>query len=252
MSTDVSQRIEIKASLNWTDAYAERVNARATDLGRPICGAKAKSRGGAPCENAPSPGRDRCRLHGGRTPRGVLSPHYKGRGYSQDLPVHLAERMMEALQDPELTSLGSEIALLDARMGDLLSSLSDKTSRETWISVRKKVKLAHLKVEEERTEDALEFLNDALLALETIRSDQASWEEIYELVELRRKTAKEERAREDQLEATMTARQTAAFFVALRAILEEEIQNPEVRRRIAIRLDKLMNLSPSRNWGTDR
>jgi hypothetical protein len=47
---------------------------------RPFCG--AKNRQGAPCRRPPAVGRTRCRLHGGSTPRGWQSPHWKHGRYS--------------------------------------------------------------------------------------------------------------------------------------------------------------------------
>lgn len=39
------------------------------------CG--AKTRKGTPCQRPPMAGMARCRLHGGATPIGMASPHYK-------------------------------------------------------------------------------------------------------------------------------------------------------------------------------
>ncbi len=39
------------------------------------CG--AKTRKGTPCQRPPMAGMTRCRLHGGATPIGMASPHYK-------------------------------------------------------------------------------------------------------------------------------------------------------------------------------
>lgn len=41
---------------------------------RTICGAKTRS--GPPCRRAPTPGRTRCNLHGGKSPRGKDHPRY--------------------------------------------------------------------------------------------------------------------------------------------------------------------------------
>jgi hypothetical protein len=46
----------------------------------PICG--AKNRQGEPCRRPPAAARTRCRLHGGATPRGWESPHWKHGQYS--------------------------------------------------------------------------------------------------------------------------------------------------------------------------
>lgn len=37
----------------------------------------AKTRNGTPCRRYPAPDRNRCKLHGGASPKGKDSPHYK-------------------------------------------------------------------------------------------------------------------------------------------------------------------------------
>jgi hypothetical protein len=44
------------------------------------CG--AKTRAGTPCERFPVPGRTRCKLHGGASPRGVAHPRFQHGVYS--------------------------------------------------------------------------------------------------------------------------------------------------------------------------
>ena len=85
------------------------------------CGAKTRS--GAPCKNAPVTGANRCRMHGGKTPRGVALPQTRHGRYSKDLPTRLLARYEEAVTDPELLNLSSEIALVDSMTRDVLESL---------------------------------------------------------------------------------------------------------------------------------
>ena len=71
-------------------------------------------------------GRTRCRLHGGATPQGIASPHYRGKGYSQAVPKHLKDIYEARFNDPELLSLHKEIALCDTRIEDLLTQISGR------------------------------------------------------------------------------------------------------------------------------
>ncbi|MGD9893744.1 MAG: HGGxSTG domain-containing protein [Dehalococcoidia bacterium] len=82
------------------------------------CG--AKTRYGQPCARTPVPDRRRSRLHGGLTPRGIASPHFKHDRYSTALPADLAARYQAALTDPRLLELSDEIAVIDARTDELL------------------------------------------------------------------------------------------------------------------------------------
>jgi hypothetical protein len=48
----------------------------------PQCG--AKTRQGGRCRNRPMINRQRCRMHGGASPRGLASPHFKHGRYTRD------------------------------------------------------------------------------------------------------------------------------------------------------------------------
>lgn len=86
------------------------------------CG--AKTRDGDPCKNAPVTGSKRCRMHGGKTPSGVASVHFKHGRYSKNLPTHLADDYEEALLDPNTLDLYDEIALTTAHINYLLAQAS--------------------------------------------------------------------------------------------------------------------------------
>lgn len=79
---------------------------------RRICGAKTRS--GKPCQKSPMEGRNRCRLHGGATPRGAFSPHFKHGKYSRYLPHDVRQMYQRALSDPDMISVRDEIALIRA------------------------------------------------------------------------------------------------------------------------------------------
>ena len=69
------------------------------------CG--AKTRKGTPCKNPCVRGRNRCRMHGGKTPRGWASPHYKHGFYSKDsiariLWDHIEKKHKKAIGDEAL------------------------------------------------------------------------------------------------------------------------------------------------------
>ena len=121
-------------------------------MSRRECG--AKKRDGTPCRAAPVAGRNRCRLHGGATPRGgAIGPAFKHGRYSRDLPTRLAARYREIQADQELRSLRAEIALVATRIVDVLGQ-----------------------IETGRGEAA----------------DQAAWAQIYHLIDRRRRLVESE------------------------------------------------------------
>src|SRR4051812_22336527 len=87
------------------------------------CG--ARTRAGHPCRQ-PGMANARCRMHGGKTPRGLASPNLVHGRYSKDLPTRLLTRFEEALTDRELLSLRQDVALLDAMLTSKLSQIRDE------------------------------------------------------------------------------------------------------------------------------
>jgi hypothetical protein len=138
--------------------------------GRQLCG--AKTRGGGTCRKPPLAGRTRCRLHGGATPVGIGSPHWKhGKRsrYLKHLPQVMEAGQKAALGDPELLSLKDELALLSARIAELLSSLGNEgTTWEDaiWLEIRQciqdRARLAQVEHRREVDMQCLMPVDDAL------------------------------------------------------------------------------------------
>lgn len=100
------------------------------------CG--AKTRGGSPCKNAAMPN-GRCRMHGGRSLRGVSHPRFSHGRYSRDVIAGLTSRYREALTDRKRFDLTEDIALLDTHLAQTLQegeSLQGwKDARDAWKAV---------------------------------------------------------------------------------------------------------------------
>jgi len=76
----------------------------------------AKTRSGTPCKRSPAKGSTRCRLHGGATPKGPDSPHFKHGMYSKYISTSLGEVLAELdhIAPEQLTDPSNEIKLLQA------------------------------------------------------------------------------------------------------------------------------------------
>ncbi len=68
-------------------------------------------------------GRTRCRRHGGKTPQGIASPHYRN-GYRSCLPKPLATKFAAAENDPRLLDLGRDVALTTMWGMELMETLN--------------------------------------------------------------------------------------------------------------------------------
>lgn len=89
------------------------------------CKATSK-RTGERCKNPAVTGYDVCRLHGGKTPRGLDSPNYKTGLYSKWLPAAINDKAQAFLEADPL-ELVSEMALLRALLAEYVGRFEDIT-----------------------------------------------------------------------------------------------------------------------------
>lgn len=112
-----------------------------------LCG--AKTRRGTPCQRA-GMANGKCPKHGGKTPRGVASPHFRHGRYSRSLPTQLASRYEMAAADPKLLEMRSEIALIDTHVASLLALLDSGNDNKIWRGVMEAVEQRRKLVETEQ------------------------------------------------------------------------------------------------------
>src|SRR5690348_17116908 len=97
------------------------------------CG--AKRRNGEPCK-ARAMLNGRCRIHGGKSPAGIPSPHYRDGRYSKVLPQRMRDAYTLAMDDPQLLEQREQIAVLDARLLDLLGRVDTGESGALWQALK--------------------------------------------------------------------------------------------------------------------
>jgi hypothetical protein len=147
------------------------------------CG--ARNRQGEPCQRWALAGRNRCRLHGGKTLVGTASANFRSGRYSRYLPGRLQERYEQAEADPELLSLKSEVALVDARLADLLSRVDTGESGQRWADLRRAYR-AFIRARQAGDGETA-ALAKVESVIESAIQDHTAWAEIGALVEQRRK-----------------------------------------------------------------
>jgi hypothetical protein len=96
----------------------------------------AHKRDGSLCTNVVVRGKTKCRMHGGKSLSGLASPNYRTGRYSKHLPAQLAQRAEEARTNPRLLSLEDDIALLEARLAQLLEQVDTGESGARWQALR--------------------------------------------------------------------------------------------------------------------
>jgi len=199
------------------------------------CQAKAKSTG-EQCRRFAVNGKKVCTVHGGLTPGGIASPHYKHGRHSKYLPNRLGERYAVAISDPEILNLSAEIALVDARITDVLGRVDSGESGRRWRELgkaRREFVAAQRKQDQDKMADAL---NDILMGIREGQADFEAWAEVVDLLERRRRLVESEQKRRVAMHLVVKVEQAVDAMLqiadAVRDAALEHIDDGAVRRRL--------------------
>jgi hypothetical protein len=208
-----------------------------------LCGAKTRS--GSACKNRPMLN-GRCRMHGGKSLGGLASPNFIHGRYSKFLPTHLAERYQEAVRDPELLALREEIALVDARVHDLLKRVDTGEAGRLWKEIRgtyAELRQAISKGDANTMVTALDCMEEII---ENGKGDYYAWGEVYKLIEQRRRLAESERKRLVAMEQMISTERAMVMISNISHLIRENVTDRAALVRITEGLRKLVG-SPGKN-----
>lgn len=202
------------------------------------CGARL--RGTDPpryCGLAPLKGRTRCKLHGGKSKRGVESGTFKTGERSRFVPQRYLADAERAMADPDVMSVRFDFALAEARNAELLRSIDAASSIEAWLQARgaaDRVKAALGKSPAPKVKAALDRLLEVVSGgTSAANAERSAWKELRNNMRVRARLVEVERRRLEAMGATMSAEQALALAARLAAIVNEHVQDPAVRQRIA-------------------
>jgi hypothetical protein len=182
----------------------------------------------------------RCHWHGGLSSK-ADEPQPGGGKWTNALPYDLVARYERTHNDPNRLSVQGEIALIDARIEDLLNRVSTSESQSAWGDLRDAYeKMMHGReyglYEQENTYRAHinNIINGALNASTSWINIQALIEQRRRLVECEQRTAILTLARQRQQAA-------AAIIDAYTAAIQRYVSDPETCAAIHAEADKLLN-----------
>ena len=211
------------------------------------CGAKTRS--GAPCRlGAMSNGR--CRMHGGKSPIGPALPQYKTGRYSKLLPARMAASNQEAAGDPDLLVLRDEIALVYARLGDMLARVDTGESGEAWRRARTAYSALTAGLDAGDTAAAKAALGELDIVIRQGLGDYAAWQEIGDLLDRRERLVRSERRRLVELQQTMTIEQAMVFTGAVIALVDQHVTDQHARSAISDGIRRIVSAG-SRDTGAE-
>lgn len=199
----------------------------------PQCTAKSK-RSGVRCKRLASIGSHVCAKHGAN----AGAPIKHGR-YSKRLPVRLAARYRELVNDKTLLQAQEHLALLELMLSDRLTKFGDVSSAELWSQAAdafRDVREALAEGDATKTVAALNALEAVLQnGLGVAKAEREARDLIQESVPVRRV----EIQRLYAAETAVTAKEAVALMAAILDAVNRNVPDAEVRKRIAAEFVRL-------------
>lgn len=192
----------------------------------------------------------RCRMHGGKSPIGPASGTYKQGRYSKLLPARMAASYLEAAGDADLLVLRDEIALVYARLNDLLGRVDSGESGEAWRRAGAAYRALTAGLDAGDTAAAKTALGELDTVIRQGLGDRAAWDEIGDLLDRRERLVRSERRRLVELQQTMTIEQAMVFTGAVIALVDQHVTDPRARAAISDGIRRIVSAG-SRNVDPD-
>jgi hypothetical protein len=128
----------------------------------------------------------RCRLHGGKTPGGIASPHWKHGRFSRYVPNGLRRDYERAGADPDLLSIEDLVAAQRARLCEIFRSMSQTEPPPSGCTAHAldDYLVSLRKEDEDQRRKALKNLIDTVRNGADAKEDhQALWTDARELIQ---------------------------------------------------------------------
>jgi hypothetical protein len=181
----------------------------------------------------------RCRMHGGKHPKGIASPHYKDGRHSKYMPGRLLTDYHAAIADPRLLELRDDISLVDARLGDLLRRVDSGESGAIWqalMAARVDLMAARRAGDAEKQAEALNAIMDLI---SRGHADYRAWGEVSATLEQRRRLVESERKRMVEAQQTLTVEKAMLLIGAIGGIIKAHVSDTTTLRKISADISAL-------------
>ena len=196
------------------------------------CGAKLrKSHPPRYCARAPMRN-GRCHLHGGKSLKGPASGTYQGKGFSKYFPSKkLGTIFARSFEDPELTRLRKDLAIVETRLVELIQSLNSQQNGTLWKQLRSKHR--ELKRSKPTSTKAANLFKEITELVERGSNDSLIWNEIAKQIELRRRLLDSETKRVLAAHQVMTAEEVKMLIDAVATLIRENVKDRQALQKIS-------------------
>lgn len=175
---------------------------------------------------------------------GAASPVLKTGRYSRHLPERLLARYEEAQTDADLLVLRDEVALVDARLAELLGRVDTGESAGRWHAAQ----VAFAELQKARTKSDAKAFAAAMDELEGILikgNDFGLWNEITSLLGTRKQLVESERKRLVEMQQVITAERAMVLLTTVVDIIRTHVTDRDTLAVISSEFRKLAMVESS-------
>jgi hypothetical protein len=174
----------------------------------------------------------RCRLHGGLTPKGIASPHFKTGRYCKDkIPGAIREGYERAIADPDRLAVYEEVAILHARVQQLLNRLPNMDTSHRFAQVAgawKKLREAQRNKSAEGVILAMGALDELIeTGLSESQDDDRIWQEILSTFNVLRRLTVAETNRQVRMKALVSTEDAMRFARSILFAVQQHVHDPK-------------------------
>ena len=186
-------------------------------------------------------------MHGGKTPIGAALPQFRTGRHSKYLPTRLAARYQEAQADPDLISLRDDVALLDARLSELVERVEDEDGTTLWFKARAALD-AYATAQQRGSRDQATALGtlEAVIQEGCVNGGAVTWREVLGLLEQRRRLVESESKRLQMLQQMIPAEQALLLLGLIEQVIRKHVLDRTQLAAISADLSRLAALPPGR------
>lgn len=215
-----------------------------------LCTATSK-RSGGPCKGIAVAGSptQKCRMHGGNAAKGAATSGFKHGRHSKFLPSHLDDLYREALSNPDLLDMADHIALLEAKIQDVLATQSAEGAVPRWSDLAKafgSLETALLSGDIKEVVPGLEAMHKILEA--GVKWDD-TWTQVQGLMEQLRRLTDTEIKRKRELNQMIPVERVVVLMAAVGEAVKRNVTDPA---QIAAVYRELALLHGSDNTGNGK
>jgi hypothetical protein len=188
-------------------------------------------------------------MHGGAALSGMALPQFKTGRYSKVLPTRLLDRYHEALADRDLLALTDEIAVVNARLGELIGQLDSGGQTEKWEAITMALDFCDAAI----LSKDLQGLQGHLAAMREVvkqgEADGLRWEEIGNWMERARRLRETEQRRLVAMQQMITSEQAMTLVAALTMAVKTHVHDPTALRAINDEFNRTLTTAGAGNSG---